>query len=109
MDPSSSQENENGGIPREVEDDGLPSPTTPAKRVQQAATGDMVVGSSPSRKVIEETVTVSVHRLMPVFVGKESRQLCRVGRRRGRRGRFRSNYSKCQEEDEAKAKGGRRG
>ncbi|KAL5327652.1 hypothetical protein ACEPPN_005353 [Leptodophora sp. 'Broadleaf-Isolate-01'] len=51
MGPSSSQENENGGIPEEVEDIGLPSPTTPAKRVQQAVNGNaLVLGSSPSRK-----------------------------------------------------------
>jgi hypothetical protein len=50
--PSSSQENENGGIPEEVEDTGLPSPSTPAKRVQQVVNGNgLVFGSSPSRKV----------------------------------------------------------
>jgi DNA mismatch repair protein MSH6 len=50
--PSSSQENENGGIPEEVEDTGLPSPLTPAKRVQQVVNGNgLVFGSSPSRKV----------------------------------------------------------
>jgi len=50
--PSSSQENENGGIPEEVEDTGLPSPSTPAKRVQQAVNGNgLALGSSPSRKV----------------------------------------------------------
>ncbi|TVY81493.1 DNA mismatch repair protein msh6 [Lachnellula suecica] len=49
MGPSSSQENENGGIPEEV-DNGLPSPTTPAKRVSQQATNGNSVGSSPSRK-----------------------------------------------------------
>jgi len=52
MGPSSSQENENGGIPEEVEDTGLPSPSTPAKRVQQVVNGNaLVLGSSPSRKV----------------------------------------------------------
>jgi DNA mismatch repair protein MSH6 len=49
--PSSSQENENGGIPEEVEDTGLPSPSTPAKIVQQVVNGTMAFGSSPSRKV----------------------------------------------------------
>lgn len=50
--PSSSQENENGGIPKEVDNDCLPSPTSPAKRVAQALNGNtMVLGSSPSRKV----------------------------------------------------------
>jgi DNA mismatch repair protein MSH6 len=52
MGPSSSQENENGGIPEEVEDTGLPSPSTPAKRIQQVVNGNgMIFGSSPSRKV----------------------------------------------------------
>ncbi len=49
--PSSSQENENGGIPEEVEESGLPSPSTPAKKVQQVVNGTMAFGSSPSRKV----------------------------------------------------------
>ncbi|KUJ18974.1 DNA mismatch repair protein Msh6 [Mollisia scopiformis] len=31
---SSSQENKNGGVPEEVEESGLPSPSTPSKRVQ---------------------------------------------------------------------------
>ncbi|KAI9052033.1 hypothetical protein LZ554_004287 [Drepanopeziza brunnea f. sp. 'monogermtubi'] len=49
--PSSSQENENGGIPAEVEVHGLPSPSTPAKTVQQVAKRDtLALGSSPSRK-----------------------------------------------------------
>lgn len=50
---SSSQENENGGIPKELEvDTGPPSPGTPAKRVQQVVKEEeLVVGSSPSRKV----------------------------------------------------------
>lgn len=51
MGPSSSQENENGGIPEEVEDTGLPSPTTPAKRVQAVNGNGLAFGSSPSRKV----------------------------------------------------------
>jgi len=51
MGPSSSQENENGGIPEEVEDTGLPSPSTPAKKVQQVVKGTTAFGSSPSRKV----------------------------------------------------------
>ncbi len=55
MGPSSSQENENGGIPEEVEDTGLPSPSTPAKKIQQIVNGSMVFGSSPSRKVCERT------------------------------------------------------
>lgn len=52
MGPSSSQENENGGVPEEVET-GLPSPTTPAKRVvaQELNSNVMALGSSPSRKV----------------------------------------------------------
>ncbi|KIN02401.1 hypothetical protein OIDMADRAFT_162578 [Oidiodendron maius Zn] len=37
MGPSSSQENENGGILQEVEDTGLPSPTTPAKNAKHKA------------------------------------------------------------------------
>jgi DNA mismatch repair protein MSH6 len=50
--PSSSQEKENNGIPEEVEDTGLPSPATPAKRLAQEVNGNAVVlGSSPSRKV----------------------------------------------------------
>jgi DNA mismatch repair protein MSH6 len=48
--PSSSQENENGGIPKEVEDNGLPSPATPAERLQ-VVNGNGSFGSSPSRKV----------------------------------------------------------
>lgn len=51
MGPSSSQENENGGIPEEVENTGLLSPSTPAKEVQQVVNGTMAFGSSPSRKV----------------------------------------------------------
>jgi DNA mismatch repair protein MSH6 len=55
--PSSSQENENGGIPSEVEVTGLPSPTTPAKRIApQEVNGNVVAsGISPSRKVIDYT------------------------------------------------------
>jgi DNA mismatch repair protein MSH6 len=51
MGPSSSQENENGGIPEEVEDNGLPSPATPAKWVQAVNGNGAAFGSSPSRKV----------------------------------------------------------
>jgi DNA mismatch repair protein MSH6 len=59
MGPSSSQENENGGIPGEVEDTGLPSPSTPAKRVQQVVNGNgMVFGSSPSRKVSDYALNI---------------------------------------------------
>ncbi|TAQ84034.1 hypothetical protein B7494_g7644 [Chlorociboria aeruginascens] len=50
VEPSSSQENENGGIPSEV-DTGLPSPLTPAKKPTQAVKGSsLALGSSPSRK-----------------------------------------------------------
>ena len=49
--PSSSQENENGGIPQEVVDNGLPSPTTPAKHVLKQVVNGNTLGSSPSRKV----------------------------------------------------------
>ncbi|TVY28791.1 DNA mismatch repair protein, partial [Lachnellula hyalina] len=48
--PSSSQENENGGIPEEEVDNRLPSPTTPAKRVIQQVFNGNPAGSSPSRK-----------------------------------------------------------
>lgn len=48
--PSSSQENDNGGIPGDDEGNDMPTPTTPAKRVQQQAK-ELVIGSSPSRKV----------------------------------------------------------
>jgi len=49
--PPSSQENENGGIPREVEDSALLSPVTHAKRITQVINGStLVLGSSPSRK-----------------------------------------------------------
>ncbi|CZT09518.1 probable DNA mismatch repair protein [Rhynchosporium graminicola] len=48
--PSSSQENENGGIPKEVEDTCLLSPSTPAKRALQTNATSLVLGSSPSRK-----------------------------------------------------------
>jgi DNA mismatch repair protein MSH6 len=59
--PSSSQENENGGIPEEVEDTSLPSPSTPAKKVQQVVNGTMAFGSSPSRKVCKEaSISLSV-------------------------------------------------
>jgi DNA mismatch repair protein MSH6 len=50
--PPSSQENENGGIPKEVEASDLPSPSTPAKGVLQVVNSSaLVLGSSPSRKV----------------------------------------------------------
>jgi DNA mismatch repair protein MSH6 len=55
MGPSSSQENENGGIPEEVEDKGLPSPMTPAKRAVQQVVNGNAMGSSPSRKVRDST------------------------------------------------------
>jgi DNA mismatch repair protein MSH6 len=51
MGPSSSQENENGGIPDEVENTGLPSPATPAKKVISQVVNGNAFGSSPSRKV----------------------------------------------------------
>lgn len=56
--PSNSQENENGGIPEEVEITGLPSPATPAKRVvaQEVNGNAIVLGSSPSRKVRRHTL-----------------------------------------------------
>ncbi|KAF4626298.1 hypothetical protein G7Y89_g11862 [Cudoniella acicularis] len=51
MGPPSSQENENGGIPKEVKN-ALPSPMTPAKKiVEQVMNGSaLALGSSPSRK-----------------------------------------------------------
>ena len=52
--PSSSQENENGGIPEEEVDNRLPSPTTPAKRVIQQVVNGNPAGSSPSRKVYSD-------------------------------------------------------
>lgn len=58
MGPSSSQENENGGIPEEVEDTGLPSPSTPAKNFQQVVNGSLAFGSSPSRKVCKGTLVI---------------------------------------------------
>ena len=58
MGPSSSQENENGGIPEEVEDTGLPSPSTPAKRVQQVVNSTLAFGSSPSRKVCKGALAI---------------------------------------------------
>lgn len=48
--PSSSQEKENG-IPEEVEDIGILSPLSPAKRSIQEITNLVAFGSSPSRKV----------------------------------------------------------
>ncbi|OWP05366.1 hypothetical protein B2J93_8108 [Marssonina coronariae] len=48
--PSSSQEKENGGIPQEVENTGLLSPSISAKRLQQSNGDAVVLGSSPSRK-----------------------------------------------------------
>ena len=50
--PSSSQENENGGIPQQVEDTGLPSPTTAAKNVVAQVVNGKAPASSPSRKVL---------------------------------------------------------
>jgi DNA mismatch repair protein MSH6 len=58
MGPSSSQENENGGIPEEVENTGLPSPSTSAKKVEQVVNGTMAFGSSPSRKVCKGAPTI---------------------------------------------------
>lgn len=52
MGPSSSQENENGGIPEEVEDTGLPLPAAPAKKVVMQEFNGKALGSSPSRKVL---------------------------------------------------------
>lgn len=52
MGPSSSQENENGGILQEVEDTGLPSTTTPAKNVVAQVVNGKGLESSPSRKVL---------------------------------------------------------
>jgi DNA mismatch repair protein MSH6 len=53
MGPSSSQENENGGIPAEVDDNDLPLPSTPAKMITKQVVNSkaMAVFSSPSRKV----------------------------------------------------------
>jgi len=51
IEPPSSQENENGGIPEEVEESGLPSPKPLTKRVKVASGPLLVLGSSPSRKV----------------------------------------------------------
>ena len=55
MGPSSSQENENGGIPEEVEDTGLPSPSTPAKKIQQVVNGNAMASEAAplARYVIE--------------------------------------------------------
>lgn len=61
VDPSSSQENENGGIPKEVADNGLPSPTTPAKKVQAVNGHAMAFGSSPSRKVRDDINPISLN------------------------------------------------
>jgi DNA mismatch repair protein MSH6 len=72
MGPSSSQENENGGIPEEVEDTGLPSPSTPAKRVQQVVNRSMAFGSSPSRKVCEGTLVIEFDTNLQVSQGQES-------------------------------------
>jgi DNA mismatch repair protein MSH6 len=51
MGPSSSQENENGGIPEEIEETSLPSPMTPAKNVVAQVVNGKALDSSPSRKV----------------------------------------------------------
>jgi DNA mismatch repair protein MSH6 len=51
MGPSSSQENENGGVPEEVGETGLPLPTIPAKRAVAQVTNGNAFESSPSRKV----------------------------------------------------------
>ncbi|KAH8669713.1 muts domain V-domain-containing protein [Tricladium varicosporioides] len=52
MGPSSSQENENGGIPAEVDYDLLLLRTRTKKAVGQVVNGDtLALGSSPSRKV----------------------------------------------------------
>jgi len=51
IEPSSSQENENGGIPKEVDTTRWRSPLTLANEVQAANVSTIVFGSSPSRKV----------------------------------------------------------
>lgn len=58
MGPSSSQENDNGGIPEEVEDNSFPSPMTPAKRAIEQVVNGNVMGSSPSRKVLLLSITL---------------------------------------------------
>lgn len=49
--PSSSQENENGGVPEEVGETDLPLHTTPAKRIAVQVIHGNAFESSPSRKV----------------------------------------------------------
>jgi hypothetical protein len=71
MGPSSSQENENGGIPEEVEDIGLPSPSTPAKRVQQVVNGTLAFGSSPSRKVCRGTLAFELDANLQAYTGQK--------------------------------------
>ena len=60
--PSSSQENENGGIPKEVDATGLLSPSTPAKKLAQESVhgNGLVIGSSPSRKVCNSASRIEV-------------------------------------------------
>jgi DNA mismatch repair protein MSH6 len=52
MGPSSSQENENGGVLQEVQDTGLPSPAISAKNVVAQVVNGEALESSPSRKVL---------------------------------------------------------
>ena len=61
--PSSSQENENGGIPEEVEKNGLPSPTAPAKNVVAQVVNGKALESSPSRKVFRRVRIVVCQQL----------------------------------------------
>ncbi len=64
IEPPSSQENVNGGIPEEVEESGLLSPKPPAKRVLKVSNGPaLVLGSSPSRKVQSFCATSLLHLL----------------------------------------------
>lgn len=67
--PSSSQENENGGIP-EMVNDGLPSPTTPAKRVAQQVVNGNSASSSPSRKVYLYPLSL-IHSCLTIVPGQE--------------------------------------
>jgi DNA mismatch repair protein MSH6 len=68
MGPSSSQENENGGVLKEVEDTGLPSPTTPTKKVVAQVVNGNALGSSPSRKVCLEIPMIIYQRQPAKFL-----------------------------------------
>ena len=81
--PPSSQENENHGILNVVKENGLPSPTTPAKNLQVVNGFGLAFGSSPLRKVCRtylSILTPNTQSDSPLSAGQETCQLCRIRR-----------------------------